>query len=88
MTEATFHQDSQIDGDRESTREKRLIPKRVVRRKFGDPSNTTYWRWQRSGVIPAPIKLSSGMCLWLEEEVDAAIDALAASRFPGRQEAA
>jgi prophage regulatory protein len=53
---------------------KRLIREKKVRAKV-PWSRTTLWRKVKSGEFPAPVRLSNGMTAWLEETVDAWIDA-------------
>jgi predicted DNA-binding transcriptional regulator AlpA len=34
-------------------------------------SRSTLWRWVRSGQFPKPIKISQGVTVWSQENVDA-----------------
>ena len=36
----------------------RLVSQRELRQTFGGVSNMTLWRWQKSGRLPKPIKIS------------------------------
>jgi prophage regulatory protein len=45
-------------------------------------SAPTIWRLCSSGEFPKPIKISKGCTAWLEQEIDALIDAKAAEREP------
>ena len=59
-----------------STPPKRLISKISVRHRFGDVSDTTIWRMEKRGIIPKPIRLSSGRAMWFDDEIEAIITAL------------
>lgn len=35
-----------------------LIPASKVRKDLGDVSDVTLWRWEKSGVIPPPVRIN------------------------------
>jgi prophage regulatory protein len=53
---------------------KRLIPTKVVMAKTSQ-SRTSLWRSVRNRTFPPPVRISPGRVGWLEEDVDAWIDA-------------
>lgn len=55
----------------------RLMSSREVRARFGGISAWTLWDWRRKGRIPAPLPgFNSTHPMWLESDIDAAIEAL------------
>jgi len=44
-------------------------------------SKSSVWRWSSEGRLPKPIKLTNRTTVWKSEEVDAAIEKLAAARI-------
>ena len=48
------------------------LPK--VRRRAGDVSASTVWRWIKKGSFPAPVRLSDGVVAWRVSEVRAWIE--------------
>ena len=61
-------------GAERSTIGKRLIPTKVVMAKTSK-SRTSLWRSVKDGTFPSPVRISAGRVGWLEEAVDAWIDA-------------
>jgi prophage regulatory protein len=53
---------------------RRLIPTKVVMAKTSK-SRTGLWRSVKDRTFPAPVRISAGRVGWLEEAVDAWIDA-------------
>ena len=43
-------------------------------------SVSTVWRWAQKGIIPKPLKLTNRTTVWRAEEVEAAIEKLAAAQ--------
>jgi prophage regulatory protein len=43
-------------------------------------SISTVWRWVQVGILPKPIKLTSRTTVWRAEDIDNAIDKLAAEQ--------
>ena len=43
-------------------------------------SQSSVWRWVQAGILPKPIKLSKRTTVWRADEVDAAIEKLAAEQ--------
>ena len=60
-------------------RDRRLIRFPEVRRRTG-LSKTTAWRGIRRGWFPKPVRLSPGCVAWVEDELDAWIEARLAAR--------
>lgn len=56
---------------------KRLIPKADALRRFGNPS--AMWAWRHRDLLPPPVKIS-GRDFYPEDELDACIEKLIASR--------
>lgn len=46
-------------------------------------SASTVWRWANEGLLPKPIKLTNRTTVWRADEVDAAIEGIAASSHSG-----
>ena len=49
---------------------RKLIRADEVRRRCGNPSRVTIWRWIRDGRFPQPVKLGENSIAWFEDEVD------------------
>lgn len=45
-----------------------------------DISVSTVWRWVHAGILPQPIKLTSRTTVWRADDVEAAIEKIAASQ--------
>jgi hypothetical protein len=60
---------------------RRLITTREYKRRMGDPSEMKLWRDERRGIGPKPVR-QNGRRYWFEDEVDAYLDELAATRSP------
>lgn len=50
-----------------------------TRRRIGDPSRTTLWRWVNAGLFPKPVRIG-GRNYWSDAEVDEWIAARLAER--------
>jgi prophage regulatory protein len=62
------------NGSELTTVGKRLIPTKVVIAKTSK-SRTSLWRSVKDRTFPPPVRISAGRVGWLEEAVDAWIDA-------------
>lgn len=64
----------------------RLIPKAEVQLRLGGLSDTTLWRMWRSGDLPAPVRVSRGRSMWLENEIESFIKSRASARALNNEE--
>ncbi|WP_373503767.1 helix-turn-helix transcriptional regulator [Aestuariivirga sp.] len=56
---------------------RKLIPKADALKRFGNPSQM--WAWRHKDLLPVPVKIS-GRDFYPEDELDACIEKLIASR--------
>lgn len=59
-----------------------LVPASVVRATLGGVSESTLFRWSKTGDIPRPIKVR-GVRLWDRQELDDYVEALKSRRDGG-----
>ncbi len=61
-----------------------LIPADEVRARFGGVSESTLYRWSKTGEIPRPIKVGR-VRLWDRSELDQHVDTLKGNRAGGHR---
>jgi predicted DNA-binding transcriptional regulator AlpA len=62
---------------------RRFLRKEQAKAMFGDPTDSTWYRWIATGLIPRPVKMASvrlSIALWDEGELIAAQERLLAER--------
>lgn len=48
-----------------------IIRRKEVKRRTGNPSDATLWRWEKAGIFPQRIQLTEGGSVgWYEDEID------------------
>lgn len=59
---------------------KRLISGTIVQDRLGGVSRTTLWRMWKRGDLPPPVRVTKGLAMWPEEEIENLISAVRAAR--------
>jgi predicted DNA-binding transcriptional regulator AlpA len=63
-----------------STKPTTLLPRSEVRRRFGGISTSTLYKWMDEERIPRPVTLGPHRVGWIEDEIEAALQARIAAR--------
>ena len=58
-----------------------LIRKDAVMELLGGISVSTLYRWMDRGIVPKPIKMSSFMAVWKEDEIQAIVEDFASGKL-------